>query len=107
MGDALGLGLETVEGKQTLVGESRAEWEIDGKGVKADDGGIVVVECRRYTSSKVKQSAVASLAWTISDLGASAGIVVTLIGVQAGGRLIAKSADIGIVHLDENATTTD
>ena len=36
LGDALGLGLESVEGKQTLVGESGAEWEIDGKGVKAD-----------------------------------------------------------------------
>ena len=69
LGDKLGLGLERVEGKQKLVGESGAEWEIDGKGVKADGGAIVVVECRRYTTSRVKQSAVASLAWTISDLG--------------------------------------
>jgi hypothetical protein len=105
--DALGLGLETVEGKQTLVGESGAKWEIDGKGVNADDGATVVVECRRYTTSKVKQSAVASLAWTISDLGASGGIVVTPIGVQAGGRLIAESADIRIIRLNENATITD
>lgn len=94
LGDALGLGLESVERKQTLVGESGAEWEIDGKGVKADGGAIVVVECRRYTTSRVKQSAVASLAWTISDLGASGGIVVTPIGVQRGGQLIAEAAGI-------------
>jgi hypothetical protein len=106
LGDALGLGLESVEGNQTLVGESGAEWEIDGKGVKADGGAIVVVECRRYTTSRVKQSAVASLAWTISDLGASGGIVVTPIGVQRGGQLIAKAADIQIVHLDADSTTT-
>ena len=107
LGDALGLGLETVEGKQTLVGESGAEWEIDGKGVKADDGAIVVVECRRYTTSRVKQSAVASLAWTISDLRASGGIIVTPIGVQRGGQLIAEAANIQIVHLDADSSTTD
>ena len=106
MGDALGLRLASVEGKQTLVGESGAEWEIDGKGVKADGAGIVVVECRRYTTSKVKQGAVAQLAWTISDLGASGGIVVTPIGVQKGGQLIARSAGIQIVHLDADSSTT-
>jgi Restriction endonuclease len=106
LGDVLGLGLESVEGKQKLVGESGAEWEIDGKGVKADGGAIVVVECRRYTTSRVKQGAVAQLAWTINDLGAAGGIVVTPIGVQRGGQLIAKAAGIQIVHLDADSTTT-
>ena len=36
IGDALGLELERVEGKQTLVGESGATWEIEGKGIKGD-----------------------------------------------------------------------
>ena len=54
----------------------------------------------------MKQSAVASLAWTISDLGASGGIVVTPIGVQRGGQLIAEAAGIQIVHLDADSTTT-
>ena len=62
MGDALGLGLERVEGKQKLVGESGTTWEIDGKGVRADDGAIVVIECRRYTTSKLKQEDMAGLA---------------------------------------------
>ncbi|MBS4729698.1 restriction endonuclease [Mycobacterium sp. SM1] len=107
VGHLLGLKLERVEGKQTLVGESGANWEIDAKGVKAQSGAIVVIECRRYTDSRVKQSAVASLAWTISDVGASGGIIVTPIGVQKGGQIVAQSADIEIVHLDANATPTD
>jgi len=50
---------------------------------------------------------VAQLAWTISDLGASGGIVVTPIGVQQdGGEKIAKDA-IKVVHLDADSTTTD
>jgi hypothetical protein len=107
VGDLLGLKLERVEGKQTLVGESGTEWEIDAKGVKAESEAIVVVECRRYRKSKIKQSAVASLAWAIGDVGASGGIIVTPIGVQKGGQLVAQSADIHIVHLDANATPTD
>jgi 2-polyprenyl-3-methyl-5-hydroxy-6-metoxy-1,4-benzoquinol methylase len=67
----------------------------------------VVVECRRYTTSKIKQSAVAALAWTITDVGASGGIIVTPIGVQTGGQIVANSADIQIIHLDANATPTD
>ncbi len=107
MGDVLGLGLERVEGKQKLVGKSGATWEIEGKGVRADDGAIVVIECRRYTTSKLKQEAMGGLAYRIGDLGASGGIVVTPIGVQQGGEIIAKYEGIETVHLDENSTTTD
>jgi hypothetical protein len=107
MGDTLGLGLESVAGKQKLVGESGAEWEIDGKGVTADAGAIVAIECRRYTTSKLKQKDMAALAWTISDVGASGGIVVTPIGVRGGGQIVAKSASIEVVHLDADASTTD
>ena len=52
--------------------------------VKTEDGAIVIIECRRYTTSKLKQNAIAALAWIISDVGASGGIVVTPIGVQDG-----------------------
>ena len=52
--DTLGLGLESVEGKQKLVGKSGMKWEIDGKGVKTEDGAIVVIECRRYPKDKVE-----------------------------------------------------
>jgi hypothetical protein len=49
----------------------------------------------------------AALAWTISDVGVSGGIVVTPIGVQRGGQLVAKSAGIEVVHLAANSTPTD
>lgn len=107
IGDVLGLKLQRVEGKQTLVGESGTTWEIDGKGVLAGTEAIIVVECRRYPTSKLKQSDLAALAWTISDVGASGGIVVTPLGVQKGGQLVAQSADINVVHLDADATRTD
>lgn len=107
LGDLLGLELEHVEGKQKLVGKSGMEWEIEGKGVKTDDGGIVVIECRRYTTSKVKAEAMGGLAYRIGDVGASGGIVVTPIGVQDGGQLVAKAEGIQIVHLDADSTTMD
>jgi hypothetical protein len=106
LGDALGLELETVEGKQKLVGKSGMEWEIDGKGVKTDGEAIVVIECRRHTTSRLKPEAMGALAYRISDVGASGGIVVTPIGVQRGGQLIAEAAGIQIVRLDADSTTT-
>jgi hypothetical protein len=107
MGDTLGLGLERVEGKQKLAGKSGMEWTVDGKGVKIDDGAIVVIECRRYTTSRLKPEAMGGLAYRIADVGASGGIVVTPIGVQDGGQLIAKGEGIHIVHLDADSTSTD
>ena len=107
MGDTLGLGLESVEGKQKLVGKSGMEWEIDGKGVKADGEAIVVIECRRYTTSKLKPDAIGGLAYKIGDVGAAGGIVVTPIGVQQGGEKIAKYEGIDVIHLNKDATTTD
>ena len=107
MGDTLGLGLESVEGKQKLVGKSGMKWEIDGKGVKTEDGAIVVIECRRYTTSKVKAEEMGGFANRIGDVGAAGGFVVTPIGVQKGGQLDREDAGIQIVHLDADSTTTD
>src|SRR6476661_295291 len=107
MGDTLGLGLESVEGKQKLVGKSGMKWEIDGKGVKTEDGAIVVIECRRYTTAKVEAEEMGGLAYRIGDLDAAGGIVVTPIGVQEGGEKIAKYEGIEEVHLNADASTTD
>ena len=100
-------GLERVEGKQSLAGPSGATWEIDGKGIKIRDRSDRCVECRHYRTSKLKQSAVAALAWTVSDVGASGGIVVTPIGIQQGGEIVAQSTDIEVVRLNADSTTTD
>jgi hypothetical protein len=107
LGDKLGLALERVEGKQKLVGKSGMKLTVDGKGVKTDDGAILVIECRRHTTSKLKPEAMGGFAYRIGDVGAAGGIVVTPIGVQEGGEKIAKYEGIQIVHLDADSTTTD
>ncbi len=102
------LGLEKVEGKQTVVGNrSGTTWEIDGKGVKNNEGGFVIIECRRYSKQKQKQEQVAALAYRIMDTGAQGGIIVSPLGIQEGGTKIANSENIQTVTLDENSTTTD
>lgn len=64
-------GLERVEGKQSVYGErSRTNWEIDAKGIKVDGEGFVIIECRRYTTSKQSQERIGALAYKIIDTGA-------------------------------------
>lgn len=83
------LGLERVEGKQTLVGDVGTSWEVDGKGVKLGDEGIVLIECKRYPKRRVDQATVGGFAFRIQYLGASGGILVNPLGTQEGGRIIA------------------
>jgi hypothetical protein len=96
-------GLDRVEGKQTIQGKvTGTTWEIDGKGIKQGDTGFVIVECRRYTTSKQNQEKVGGLAYRISDTGAEGGIIVSPLGLQDGARLVAAAANIIEVHLNEN-----
>jgi hypothetical protein len=68
-------GLSHVEGKQKIVGKrSGTEWEIEAKGVNLSDGTFVIVECRRYTTSKQCQEKLGGLAYRILDTGAAGGI---------------------------------
>jgi len=62
-------GLERVEGKQLLVGETGSPWEIDAKGVLIGGTSFVVVEGKRHTTKNIPQSIVASVAYTIQDTG--------------------------------------
>jgi len=98
-----GFDLELVEGKQKLAGATGTNWEIDAKGVRADDKGIVVVECRRHGST-LDQKQVAALAFAIEDVGASGGIIVSPLGVQKGGRIVAAAKNIVCVQLDPLST---
>jgi hypothetical protein len=106
LSDTLGLGLERVKGKQKLVGKSGMEWTVDGKGVKTEDGAIIVIECKRYPTSRVEAEEVGGIAYRISDVDATGGIIVTPIGVQAGGAKIAEYEGIQIVQLDADSTLT-
>lgn len=100
------LGLKYVEGKQKLMGKA-TDWEIDAKGVKANDQGIVVIECRRYTTSRINQKDMASFAYTIEDLGGAGGILVSPMEPQKGAKEIAAAHGIQHVRLNPEATSTD
>ena len=99
-------GLQYVEGKQKIKGlYSNTEWEIDAKGVKADnDEAFIIIECRRYTKSKQKQTQVAALAYTIKDTRATGGIIVSPLGLQEGAAKIAQAENIINVIMNENST---
>src|SRR5690242_17015231 len=92
-------GLGRVEGKQLVPGASGTNWEIDAKGYGQDGTSFVIVECKRYTTSRVSQEILAGLAFRIQDTGASGGIVVTPIGYQEGAKKVAAHVGIKTVQL--------
>ena len=100
-------GLDEIEGKQKIKGKACTEWEIDAKGVINDGEGFIVVECKRLTTSKVPQDVLGSLAYTIKDLGADGGIIVTPNDIQKGAKKIAEHEEIIQVTLTPNSTPKD
>lgn len=99
-------GLSYVDGKQKIKGKrTGTSYKIDGKGVLKDREGFVILECRRYTTSRLKQKNMAALAYRIHDTGAKGGIIVSPLGLQKGARIIAKAENVVSVRLDENSTT--
>jgi hypothetical protein len=98
-------GLMRVEEKQKIPGlNTGTEWEIDAKGITEDDGGFVIVECRKYTNSKQNQEKLGGLAFRITDTGAVGGIIVSPLGLQEGAQKVAKSNHIISVQLDANCS---
>jgi len=88
--------LRLVEGKHKVEGHrSGTIYEIDGKGVAANGGGFIILECRRYTASRLKQEHVAALVYRILDTGAKGGIIVSPLGLQEGARKIAEAKKRG------------
>jgi hypothetical protein len=101
-------GLERVEGKHEVVGKrSGRNWEIDAKGFRHGDSGFVIVECRRYTTSKQNQEKVGGLAYRIIDTGAKGGIIVSPLGLQEGAERVAAAENIVSVQLNENSNRQD
>lgn len=99
--------LGKVEGKQVVPGASGTTWEIDAKGYSEDGETFVIVECKRYTTSKICQEIVAGLAFRIVDTGASGGIIVTPLGFQEGAQKVAAHTGVHTVRLNEDCTRTD
>jgi hypothetical protein len=99
--------LGRVEDKQIVPGKSGTVWKIDAKGVKVGGEGFLVVECRRYTKSRLNQKNLAALAYVIQDTGAEGGITVSPLDLQRGAKIIAANANVQHVILDQNSTTSD
>lgn len=99
-------GIDSFEGKQKIRGnKSKTEWEIDGIGFLNKGDIFLIVECRRYTSTKQNQEKVGALAYRIHDTGASGGILVSPLGLQFGAELIARAENITSVKLRPESTT--
>jgi len=99
--------LGRVEGKQIVPGASGTEWEIDAKGINSHGEGFLIVECRRYTKSRLNQESMAALAFRIQDTGAQGGIVVSPLELQSGAKKVAAYSNVQHVTLDPKSTTSD
>ena len=97
------LGLARVEGKQKLVGRS-SEWEVDAKGIAAEDGKFVIVECRQYRTSRINQEEAGGLAFRLIDTGAVGGIFVSPLPLQEGAQRVAAANNIVHVQIDADST---
>lgn len=98
-------GFSRVEGKQSVPGlRSGTDWEIDAKGVSVDGEAFVIIESRRYITSKLKQEHVAGLAYRMIDTGAAGGVTVTPLGLQKGAEKVAHAEKIVSVRLNADAT---
>jgi hypothetical protein len=100
-------GLGRVEGKQLVPGASGTNWEIEAKGIKIGGEGIVLIECRRHTKSKLSQEQLGGLAFRIKDTAAQGGIIVSPLELQKGAKLVAAHENITQVILDAKSTTTE
>jgi hypothetical protein len=100
-------GLGVVEGKQIVCGKSGTNWEIDARGLKIDNEGFVIVECRRYTTSRLNQESVGGLAYRIKDVDADGGIIVSPLSLQKGAEIVASHEGIKHVILDPNSSTSE
>jgi hypothetical protein len=98
------LGLSSIEGKQLVSGSSGVDWELDAKGIKDGAEGFVIIECRRYTTSAIKQEAMGAVAYRISDTGTDAAVIVSPIGLQEGAKKVARATNIKSIVLDSDAT---
>lgn len=100
-------GLGSVEGKQIIPGQSGTSWEIDAKGLKTEGEGFFIIECRRYTTSRLSQESVGAIAYRIKDTGAEGGIIVSPLKLQKGAKKVAEYKSIRHIILNPESTTTD
>lgn len=79
-------------------------WEIDAKGVAEGSNAFLIVECRRYTTSKLAQEDIAAIAYRIQDIGAAGAITVSPYDLQSGAKKVAAATNIVHVQLSPEST---
>jgi hypothetical protein len=99
----LELGFASVEGKGDKPATSETDWEADATCYRLDDGEMVLIECKHW-SSRVDQATMGSFAFSIIDTGAAGGLMVTPVGYQEGAVKVANARKIGMATLNANAT---
>jgi hypothetical protein len=87
-----------------LQGHSGASWEIDARAWCEGSDKFLVVEARRYTSTRLKQEDVAAVAFRVEDVGAAGGIVVSPLPLQRGANVVAQAKNIAHVRLTADST---
>ena len=98
------LRLDHVDGYSDLIGRSGTTWRVEATSRRTSDGGVLIVECRRYTTAGVSQEDVGGIAYRIIDTSTSGGIIVSPLPLQRGAALVAGSNDI--LHLKLHAEST-
>lgn len=97
-------GLEHIEGKQKVIGKRSSQvWTLDAKGVKKGNVGFIIIECRRFLTSKQKPEHIGGIAYRIIDTGAQGGIIISPLGLQKGAKKIAKAENITELYLHQNS----
>ncbi|MGA4472918.1 hypothetical protein ACPA2M_08080 [Ectopseudomonas chengduensis] len=97
-------GLDDVEGKQTLPGTSGTNWEIDAKGIRSRDFGVILIECKCYIGRSIEQGQMGTIAYQMKDIGAVGGITVSPLEPQEGARILAEHENITHMVLDPEST---
>lgn len=98
------LGITSVGPKQKMPGASGTEWELDARAWAEGEEGFLVVEVRRYATSRLKQEDMAAIAFRVEDVGASGGIIVSPLPPQRGAAIIAKSKGLKCVTISLDST---
>lgn len=99
------VGIKEVKGKRIVRGlVSGTDWEIDAQATRISDGALLLIECRRKTTSRINQEAMAAIAYRIRDAGAGGAITVSPYPLQKGARKVAAAEGVQHVILRPDST---
>jgi Restriction endonuclease len=100
------LDLQSVEDTKKKYQGKVEGWEIEVAGYSEGDGKLVVFECR-HRGRNVGKSEMAAFAYTVQDLGAKKGYIVSQKGLSKGARSIATFHDIRHIPFSWEESTGD